>query len=165
MFQIKMSLFFIFIFSCSLIFALPSDRNEKIFIVADSSVYNYKTGINIFEGHVKVDQGSTHLIADKLTTKSNSKHEIQEMIAYGEKKLAQYTTLPKQGELIVKASSKIIKYYPVEANVVFENDAHVVQGENYFQGQKILYNMNEEIITVPASVSGRAILVYNPDKQ
>jgi len=164
MFQIKISLFFIFIFLFSSSFALPKDRNEKIFIVADSSTFNYKTGVNVFEGHVKADQGSTHIIADKIITKSNTKHEIQEVIAIGETHLAQYSTLPKPDELMVKASSKIIRYYPMESNVIFENEVHVVQGENDFKGQKILYNMNEEIITVPPSTTGRAILIYNPDK-
>jgi lipopolysaccharide export system protein LptA len=165
MYPIKISIFFICLFLGSSVFALSKDRGEKIFIVADSSTLNYKTGINMFEGHVKADQGSTHIIADKMITKSNVKHEIQEVIAFGITRLAEYSTLPSLDKLIIKASSKIIKYYPIESNVVFENEVHIVQGENDFKGQKILYNMNEEIITVPASVQSRAILVYNPNKQ
>ncbi|WP_170131713.1 lipopolysaccharide transport periplasmic protein LptA [Aquicella lusitana] len=143
--------------------ALPEDKLEKVYIVSERSSYNYKTGIKIFEGNVKVDQGTTHLTADKLVTKDNIKHKIQEAIAYGFTKQAHYWTIPKEGDAVMHAYAKIIKYYPTTANVVLEKDAVVTQGENSFQGQVILYNMNDQTVTVPASKNARAVLVYNPD--
>jgi lipopolysaccharide export system protein LptA len=60
--------------------ALQTDKHEKVFIAADSTTYNYKTGVNIFEGHVKIDQGTTHITADKLITKTNEQHKIKEAL-------------------------------------------------------------------------------------
>lgn len=147
-----------------LAFALPEDKQAKIFIVADSTVYNYKTGINTFEGNVKVDQGTTHITADKLITKSNAHHKIQEVVAYGTKQPAHYWTLQKKDEVEIHAHAMIIKFYPIVSNVTLEQKVTIVQGENSFQGELILYNMQDQTITVPASQSGRAVLVYNPDK-
>lgn len=144
--------------------ALPEDNKEKVHIVADASLYNYKTGVNTFEGNVVVDQGTTHLTADRLITKNNSKHKIQEVIAYGIQKPAHYWTLHKAAEPEVHAYAKIIKFYPIESNVVLEDNALVTQGENSFQGQLVLYNRNDQTITVPASKNNRAVIVYNPDK-
>lgn len=145
------------------VFALPGDRIEKLHIKADTSIYNYKKGINFFEGNVKVDQGSTHVTADRLTTKSNSKHQIEEAIAYGVDKLAHFWTTPKPGQQIINAEAKIIKFYPISLNATLQGNVVVTQGENNFHGQLIHYNMNEQTITVPETRNGRAVLVYNPD--
>lgn len=145
-------------------FAIKDDIKQKLHIIADSSIYNYKTGITIFEGNVKVDQGTTHITADKLTTKTNKNHKIQEAIAFGLKQPAHYWTLQKIGEPEMHAVANIIKFYPIDSNVTLEQNVVVTQGENSFQGQMILYNMGDETITVPASKNGRSVLVYNPDK-
>ncbi|EKD69830.1 MAG: hypothetical protein ACD_46C00720G0001, partial [uncultured bacterium] len=158
------SLFLCCILLSSSIYALSEDSQEKVNVIADSSIYNYKTGINIFEGNVKVDQGTTHITADKLITKTNKEHKLQEAIAYGFNTPAHYWTTPRAGDPIVNASAMIIKYYPIDANIVLEQNVVVAQAENNFQGQLILYNMNTQTITVPASNVGRAVVVYNPDE-
>ncbi len=144
--------------------ALRDDHFKKVVIFADSGIYNYKTGINVYKGHVKIDQGTTHVTADRLITKNNDKHVIEEVIAYGDKTLAHYWTLTKVGDPEMHAQAKVIKYYPIESNVTLENNAFVSQGENNFQGQLIHYNSKEQTITMPAAESGHAILIYNPDK-
>ena len=145
-------------------YALESDNKARLNIVADSGMYNFKTGVDIYEGHVKVDQGSTHITAEKLITKKNSQHKIQEAIAYGSETLAHFWTLPKLGEPDMHARAKIIKFYPLEMNVSLEHDVHVMQGENSFKGELIHYNSNDQTIILPASANGHAVLVYNPDK-
>lgn len=145
-------------------YALKSDRVEIVNIVADSTLYNYKTGINVFEGHVQVDQGTTHITADRLITKSNAAHKIQEAVAYGFNDLAHYWTVPRVNEPEINAHAKIIRFYPVESNVTLEQTVTVQQGENSFQGELIHYNRANQTITVPATKGGRAVLVYNPNK-
>ena len=146
------------------LFALPSDSLEKVYIKADASIYNYKTGYNIFEGNVKVDQGTTHITAQKLITKSNAKHKISEAIAYGNDGLAHYWTLTKQAEPEIHAYAKVIKFYPGESNVTLEKQVKITQGENSFHGELIHYNSIDQTIIVPASKEGRSVIVYNPDK-
>tara|TARA_R110000868_G_scaffold6389_10_gene36475 strand:+ start:1485 stop:1994 length:510 start_codon:yes stop_codon:yes gene_type:complete len=143
--------------------SLKGDKKEKLHITADTTIYNYRNGMNYFEGHVLVDQGTTHLTADKLTTKANDKHQIQEAIAYGIEQLAHYWTTPKPGEPIVHAHAKIIKFYPLTMNTTLQGDVVMTQGENNFHGQLIHYNMGDQTIIVPETKNGRAVLVYNPD--
>jgi lipopolysaccharide export system protein LptA len=145
-------------------FALPSDNQAKIYIVADSAIYNYKTGVNVFEGHVKVDQATTHITADRLITKNNAQHKIQEAVAYGFQAQAHYWTLPKLTEPEIHAYAQIIRFFPIESNVTLEQNVQVTQGENSFHGQLIHYNNSNQTIIVPASKNGRSMLVYNPDK-
>jgi len=147
------------------VFALSADHTETIHIIADSTTYNYKTGFTIFDGHVKVDQGTTHITADRLTTQSGKSRTIKEAIAYGYNDLAHYWTLPTANDPVIHAQAKIIKFYPTESNVALEKDVTLVQGANSFQGQLILYNRNEQTIFVPEANQGRAVVVINPDNK
>lgn len=153
----------IFIFPW-LTFGLESDKKEKVYILADSGVYNFKTGIDIYEGNVKIDQGTTHITADRLITKKNDKHKIKEAVAYGITKLAHYWTLPNQKDPEIHAHAKIIKFYPIESKVTLEKNVLITQGENSFKGELIHYNRNDQTITVPATANARAVIVYNPEK-
>lgn len=151
------------LFICVNAFALESDSKARIFIVADTTNYNYKMGTSFFEGHVAVDQGTTHLIADKLITHNNAQHKIQEVIAYGNNEPAHYWTTPKAGDKPVHATANIIKYYPLDSNVTLEQNVVIKQGDNSFQGQLIHYNRDQQTIIVPATKHGRAVLVYHPE--
>jgi lipopolysaccharide export system protein LptA len=154
----------IFVAAVSLnVYSLPQDMKEKLRINADSTIYNYKNGVNFFEGHVQIDQGTTHVTADKLTTKLDNKHHIQEAVAYGVQELAHFWTVPKLGDPAINAHAKVIKFYPQTANATLLGDVVVTQGGNNFHGQLIHYNMNDQTIIVPATKNGRAVLVYNPD--
>lgn len=140
-------------------FALPADSLKKINITAASSIFNYKIGTNTYEGDVKIDQGSTHLTADRVVTQNNERHKIVKAIAYGIKRPAEYTTLPKDGDALLHAKAKVIQFFPLTSTVVLEGDVVVTQAENSFQGPLIIYNMKDQVITAPASKLGRATLV------
>lgn len=148
----------------ALAIAHPDDAKEKIHLTANSQEFNYKTGINTYEGNVRIDQGTTHLIADKVVTKNNDQHKLFEAIAYGTKQLAKYTTIPKTGDIAMQAEAKVIKFYPLTSTIVLEGDVIVTQGENSFHGPTIIYNMKEQVVSVPASKTGGATITIEPDK-
>jgi lipopolysaccharide export system protein LptA len=145
--------------------ALPNDGEKPMKIVADASLFNYKTGIDTYEGNVKVDQGTTHLIADKLVTEKNEHHKIISAIAYGTHHLAELTTLPSVDAKILHAKSNIIKFYPSTSILVLEDNVMVTQGENSFHGSLIIYNMKEQMVAAPASKNGRATIVIDAKTQ
>lgn len=146
------------------IYALPEDAQQKIHVVADSSLVNYKSGTNTYEGNVKMNQGSTQLTADRIMTKNNEKHRIDEINVYGLNQLAEYATLPKPGDEIFRAKAKTIKYYPLKGYVILEGNVIVTQGKNSFQGPLIIYNMKDQVFNAPASKSGRATIVIEPNQ-
>lgn len=150
-----------FIFFIKVAFALPNDREQLMHIDADSYELNYKTGIDIYEGNVKVDQGTTHLIADRVVTEKNKDRKMISTIAYGNEQLAEFTTIPKEGEEIFHAKAKVIKFYPETSLVQLEENVIVTQGENSFHGPIIIYNMKDQIVSTPASPNGRATIIIN----
>jgi lipopolysaccharide export system protein LptA len=155
-----LSLFCLLFFS-GVVFALPNDREQLMHVDADSYELNYKTGIDIYEGNVKVDQGTTHLVADRVVTEKNKDRKMISAIAYGHDQLAEFTTIPKEGEEVFHAKAKVIKFYPETSLVQLEENVIVTQGENSFHGPIILYNMKDQIVSTPASANGRATIIIN----
>jgi len=159
----RVNFYYLLLFFSTAALALSEDHNAPIHISSDKWTYNYKTGINEYVGHVSVTQGSTHLTADKLTTKSNAQRKIQEAIAYGINQPAHYWTLLKNSDEAVHGFATIIKYYPIEANVTLLQNVSLKQAENSFQGELIHYNSLDQTVTVPEHEGSRAVLLYNPD--
>lgn len=145
-------------------FALPSDSTQTVHILSDAVTYNYKTGVDIYTGHVKVDQGTTHIRADKLITKKNTEHKISEAFAYGITSRAQFWTLPNKDEKEIHATAMTIKFYPLLSNATLEQEVQVIQGLNSFTGEIVQYDNAEQTITVPAQKNSHADIVYNPEK-
>lgn len=141
-----------------------ADKAALMHIISDSSQYQYKAGETWFEGKVHVDQGSTHLTADRLTTRKNAHNRIEEAIAYGNDQLAHYWTDPKKGEKELHARAKVMKLYPLQSRIILMGDVLVMQGENRFQGQIIVYNIKQQTITVPPTKNGRATFVIDTNQ-
>jgi lipopolysaccharide export system protein LptA len=159
----RLTVIFAFVLlSLSSAYALPEDDDKPIHINADSSMFDYKTGINTYEGNVKIDQGETHLTADRVTSKNNAQHKLEEATAYGLKKLAEYTTIPKPGDEVMHAQAQVIKFFPATSTVRLEGNVIVTQGKNSFQGPLIIYNMKDQTISAPALKGARATVVIEP---
>ena len=158
-----------FIFLISLLlplqtYALASDNDKPMAIIADSTLINYKTGVYTYEGHVKINQGTTQLLADRVITKSDIHHKMQEAVAYGLTTLAEYSTVPKEGDQPMQAQAKIIRFYPPKSLIELENTVLVKQGENSFQGPFITYNIKDQIVTAPQSKNGHATIIIEPNQ-
>ncbi|MGB6977378.1 MAG: lipopolysaccharide transport periplasmic protein LptA [Gammaproteobacteria bacterium] len=140
---------------------LPSDRSKPTYIEADQVQYEQKTGTTVYIGHVKFDQGTSHLLADRLTVyKDPRSSKIQKMIAQGN--LAQYTTLPKEGSNVLHASAKTIQYDPINNVVLLLGDALVTQEGNSFRGQHIEYNVTKQTVISAPSPNSKTTIVIQP---
>lgn len=142
--------------------ALPEDAQKPLQITADTSDFNYKTGVNTYTGNVVVIQGTSHLLADRLITKNNAQHKIAVATAYGEKKLAEYITLPKTGDKPLSAKADVITFYPPTGIAVLTGHVIVTQGENNFHGPIIVYNIKNQVVHVPPSTDGQATIIIEP---
>src|SRR5437016_6312557 len=144
MFRVNLLWIIISILFPTLALSLPEDSEQPMHIVADSSLFNYKTGKDIYEGNVRIDQGTSHLTADRVITQKDKQHKIISAIAIGVKTIATFTTIPKAGDLVMHSEAKTITFYPPTSTVILENDVVVTQGENNFHGQHIVYNFKDQ---------------------
>lgn len=154
----------IFYSMSTIVSALSSDQPGRLQIKADSSLLNLKANSTIYQGHVTVDQGCTHITAEKLITQTNTKHQLQEAIAYGTTgNLVHYWTLPKPHDKPLHGWALVIKYYPQRSMVYFMGDAKLTQGDNTFKGPNIYYNLKKGIVFSPSSSKGRSTITLSPN--
>ena len=75
-------IFFLFIFLSVAVFS--KDSNKPIFIKANSAEIDEIAGLSIYQGLVKITQGSLIIAANEIKV-YNDKKKISKVIAYGDK--------------------------------------------------------------------------------
>ncbi len=161
-------LFSILIFPMLAIAELPSDKNAKLFIASNTAELNKETGISIFTGDVKIDHGSTHVTADKLTTYSDEKSHVVKAIAVGKAgNIATYESMTDVGKPPLVATAETIEYYPQKHYVILLGNAHVTQGENSIAGPHLEYDLEKQLLvtkTDSQKSKGRTEIIIQPNK-
>lgn len=138
-------------------YALGTDRKEKMLLTANTAQLNLETGIGTYSGNVKLEQGSSHLEADKLITRTDKKNQLQQAIAFG--KPAKYRTLPQLDKPEFYAEAESIEYYPHKNLLILIGHAKAHQKNNVYSGPRIEYDMKREIVFSPASTQGRTTII------
>lgn len=141
--------------------ALKSDADKIAQFKADNVSFNYNNGATIYTGHVTMNQGTTHLIADKVTVTKDRNGEVNKMIAVG--KQAHYNTLPDEQKKPIDAFGDTIEYYPEQKTAVIIGNGLVTQGMNSLQGPHIVYNMvNQTVVSAPSLDGGKSTIILQP---
>lgn len=142
------------------------DQNEKATIVSQSADINRSTGISVFKDNVKIDQGSTHVKGDIITTYNDENNEVKEAIVEGlNGNLAQYQTVVEQGKPVLYAKAKIIKYYPQKKYIVLLGNASIVQGTDSIAGDELEYDIEKQHLISKnnkSSGQGRTTIIISP---
>ena len=127
------------------VFAHSKKQNATpYYFVADSVTYLTKTHNITYKGHVKVDQGPTHITGDKLTLDLTAANKIIKMIDRGHP--ATYTTkLPKKPGLVHAKADKIT-YDQLSQMVYLDGHAWVDQNHNTIRATHIRYDKKNGVI-------------------
>lgn len=145
---------------------------EDLNITADNVDLNRQVGITIFTGHVKLDQGTTHLVADRLEIKS-ANNQIIKTTAYGD--LARYWTTPVANASAktaskeakpsnIDAEAKVIEYYPQNRKIFLIGKASATQENNTIKSPRIEYNIDSGHLVSTATPEGRTVIVIQSNK-
>lgn len=154
------------IMSSSAVYALPSDRQQQISLVADRATFNEQTGVTTYSGNVIIEQGTLRLQAGTIVANLNAKKEISTITATGSPARFQQKTSPSKG-LAKGQASKII--YNAETGIVtMVGNALLEQDGSSIRGATLKYSMNKgdiEAIGTPnqsGSSNGRVQIVIPP---
>lgn len=132
--------------------ALPADREQAIYIDADSVEIDDAKGVSVYRGNVQYTQGTTRLTADKATVYFENK-KIKELVATGEP--AQYRTRPKGKTADMIAEALTIKYHADTDNYEFLDKAHLWHDGNEFFGAYIAYDARQDTVNAHNGKSGK----------
>lgn len=146
-------------------FAQDDDKNQPLYVQADSVSIDNKIGQSQYTGNVDVRQGNSHLTADKAVVYLDKNNTIKEAIAYGSASTqAHYQTItdPKKPEL--NAYADTIHMYPQEHMVYLIGHAHVTQGADSYTAPEIQYNSVTQRVFSKQSTQGRTVIVIHPNE-
>lgn len=121
------------------------DANQPANFAADHVSFNDINKTTIYAGHVRMDQGATHLIADQVMVYKNQQGQMIKLVASG--KPAHYSTLPDGQQKPLDAYGDRIDYYPLQRLAVITGNGYVTQAANSLNGPRIIYDMVKQTVT------------------
>lgn len=143
--------------------ALPEDRTQPIHLEASRGQLDQKTGISVYEGNVTISQGSMRLVADTATiyVKDNN---FQRMDAIGGPASLRYKPAADKPE--IQGTSKRVEYDVLGGKVVMTGTVRVVQGQDVFNGERLEYDLKDDVIRAKgAGENGRIQFTIQPKSQ
>jgi len=123
--------------------ALPDDREQPIRITADQALRDEKQGFTEYTGNVRMDQGSMHIEADKITI-YHVNEDADKIVAEGAP--AHMQQRPEIDKGLMHARANIIEYYKAEDRVHLRDNAQVEQDGSTVAGDTIDYFITEQLV-------------------
>lgn len=148
------------------VWAIPSDRNQPISLVADRATFSEKTGVMTYHGNVVVEQGTMKLQAATIVTNLNAKKEVSVITATGSPTRFQQKLETNKG--IAKGQASKIVYNAETGILTLSGNASLEQDGASIKGATLRYSMNKgdiEAVGTPnktGSSTGRVQIVIPP---
>lgn len=159
----------IFIFSLCLSaasFTLQSDRDQPINISADNLKYDGNSGTTIYQGNVKLKQGSIKLNASGVTVRTREDGKLVSITATG--KQAYFEQKPKPDKDTIQGYANKIIYTTADNKIQLLGEAKLQQGNQLkMESDQLEYLIDQEQLQANKGnnkSSSRVNIVIPPSK-
>lgn len=150
----------------SLTYALPDDRNQILQFSAETADFNQLTHQGVYTDHVTLDQGTTHLRANKAITYTDTHNKLTLAIAYGSlSKPVHFWTQPTLTKPLLHAYADILKYNPVEHWIELSGHARIIQGTDSMSAEHIRYDTLKHHVLTRGDKKTRTVFLIHPEKK
>lgn len=144
--------------------ALPSDRNQAITLLADRATFNEKTGVTTYSGNVIIEQGTMKLQAASIVANLNARKEISVITATGSPARFQQQVDANKG--LAKGQAQKIVYNAETGIITMTGNALLEQDGASIRGGSLRYSMSKGDIEAnsgsSSSSDGRVKIVIPP---
>ncbi len=123
--------------------ALPEDSEQPIEIESDTAEYRDLEGLTIYQGNVRLIQGSLEVEADRIALYS-SDNRLLRLLAEGNP--ARYSQLITLDGEVVTAESRQIEYRLEEGLLSLTGNARLTQQGTTLSGSQILYDVERHVL-------------------
>lgn len=142
-------------------YALPDDKDQPIQLKADSAEINDSKKVSIYLGNVFLKQGSMEIRADKVTVYSDDEG-VKEMVAIGQP--VKFRQQSKVNEPFTKGSALQLEYYADKDLAIFIEQAKLIQDGDSFSGDRIEFEIENEIVTATSKNKGSQVEMFLPPR-
>lgn len=158
-----MKYFFLIVAVClsTLVYALPSDKNEPIHLSADKALYSESRGMTSYAGNVIIRQGTLKIHADNLTVNLSNGRSIDSALATGSP--ARFEQVVSSDKGLAKGQASKIDYNAVTGIVTLTGNAKLTQNGASFSGNAIRYSLKAGDVEATAGGGKRVELILPPN--
>lgn len=149
------------VFFSTLVYALPSDKDEPIHLSADKALYSESRGITRYEGNVIIKQGTLKIQADSLTVNLSNGRSIDVALATGSPARFEQVVSAEKG--LAKGQANKIEYNAVTGIVTLTGNAKLTQNGASFSGNAIRYSLKAGDVEATAGGGRRVELILPPN--
>ena len=144
-------------------YALSSDRDKSVHIVADSAKLDEREGTSHYEGHVHLRQGSLELRGESMTVRTNG-HSVTNVVVTGSP--ASFSQRPDGKSAGLNAEAGRMEYIQSEERIILTDKARIwQQGGNEFASDHINYDIRNNIVIAGGSnEENRVSITLQPGK-
>ena len=141
--------------------ALDADRDQPINIEADQASLNDKTGFSVYEGNVKLQQGTLIFTGNRMTVQLTDK-KLDTIVLTGN--LATYVQRPEGKNVDQHAEAERIEYYAIDERVILLRKARIWEtGDEEFRSDRIVFNLKTDTVDAGGGGdSGRVHITLQP---
>lgn len=140
--------------------ALPSDANQPIRLLADRATYVERTGVTTYSGNVSIEQGTLKITADNIVLNLDNKRSIKSAVATGRPATMQQVVTQEKG--LAKGQANKIDYSAATGIVTLTGNAKLTQAGASFAGNTIRYSLKLGDVEANAGDGRRVELVFPP---
>ncbi|MBK5941626.1 lipopolysaccharide transport periplasmic protein LptA [Halochromatium roseum] len=133
--------------------ALESDQYQPMYIEADAAELDEKQLTSLYIGNVEVTQGSMFIQADEVLVHHKPDRRAEKIIAIGQP--VHYRQRLDDDPDEVTGRALRMEYEADREELTLIDDAVLVQGEDRFASDRIVYNRITERVTAGSSAQGR----------
>ena len=134
--------------------ALPDDANQPIRIQANAATLDDRRSTAVYTGNVIITQGSMRLTGGRVTLTLDNAGEVQKLVSNGSP--ATFRQTPAGGKQ-VDARALVIEYHADTERVVLIDEAFLEQSGNTFQGQRITYDIQRQVVDAGRAAAGEDV--------
>ena len=140
---------------------LDADRDQPINIEADQASLNDKTGFSVYEGNVRLQQGTLIFTGSKMTVQLTDK-KLDTIILTGTP--ATYVQRPEGKDVNQHAEAERIEYYAIDERVILLRKARIWEsGDEEFRSDRIVFNLKTDTVDAGGGGdSGRVHITLQP---
>ncbi len=124
--------------------ALPDDQQQPIYIESDRAERDGQKGIMVYEGDVRLRQGSLNIRAERLVVHTDANRQVQRVLAEGTP--AHFEQQPNEDDQPIAAQANSIRYEVDREQLELLTNARIEQGSATMSGNRIDYDMASEIL-------------------
>lgn len=148
------------------LFALQTDKFNPVYLSADNIKLDNKLHKAYISGNIKIEQGSTLLLAHLLEITTDDKNNLSLISAKGNKnKQAYFKTIPKQNTSELNAWADTILYYPQTNIIKLVGNAKIKSDLNVLNAPLIVYDTVQEKIISQGDNSERIKIILHNEKK